>query len=414
MKRRLQNLSILTGSCVLALLLAEVVGRLLMQPDSRGFGSLFGVVLPPLRIFPPEPGERAPRDAPYGDLIVNGQRIAVGDAAGFHRFDALLGYTTLESTVSRNGWWQSNEIGAREAAATDPRAAPGRTRWLLLGESFAHGVGLPGSQVWAEVAETRDPGVDIVNLAVGGYSMAQAWLRYRSLVHRLEHQGALLMFVPGADLWRDVNVVRELREPWKVRAVMPRFVLDGAGIRLVVGPYASPQELDADNRTGLGATLRDHLRRYDRFYFRVEHEPVPVIGGLLSVKVGAAAYGRYARGRIGRAQFQPDSEALEISRRIFHLWQMETDAQAREFMLLVLPTATDLDRLRSEPAFAGEWRELVDVVCSGLRRCVDLAAALRAVPAGEIDLGADGGHYGRRANAIIADAVLELLPRADR
>jgi len=45
---------------------------------------------------------------------------------------------------------------------------------------------------------------------------------------------------------------------------------------------------------------------------------------------------------------------------------------------------------------------------------VDLALALRAVPAGEIDLGADGGHYGRRTNAIIADAVLELLPRADR
>jgi len=45
---------------------------------------------------------------------------------------------------------------------------------------------------------------------------------------------------------------------------------------------------------------------------------------------------------------------------------------------------------------------------------VDLAVALRAVPAGEIDLGADGGHYGRRTNAIIADAVLELLPRADR
>lgn len=195
---------------------------------------------------------------------------------------------------------------------------------------------------------------------------------------------------------------------------MPRFVLEGAGIRLVGSPYAGPQELDADNRAGLGATLRDHLRRYDRFYFRLEHEPVPVVGDLLSVKIGAAAYGRYARGRIRRAQFRPGSEALEISRRIFHLWQTETDAQAREFMLLVLPTATDLDRLRSDPAFAGEWRRLVEFVCSGLRHCVDLAAALRAVPAGEIDLGPDGNHYGRRANALIAGAVLDSLPRRGR
>jgi hypothetical protein len=52
-----------------------------------------------------------------------------------------------------------------------------------------------------------------------------------------------------------------------------------------------------------------------------------------------------------------------------------------------------------------------ELVCSGLRHCVDLAAALRAVPAGEIDLGPDGGHYGRRANAIIAGVVLDSLPR---
>lgn len=150
MKRRLQKLSVIVGSCVLALLLAEIVGRLLIRPDSRGFGLLVGVVLPPLRIFPPEPGERVPRDAAYGNLIMDGQHITVGDGAGFHRFDALLGYATLENTVSRNGWWQSNGIGAREAAATDPRAAAAQSRWILLGESFAHGNGLPGPQVWAE------------------------------------------------------------------------------------------------------------------------------------------------------------------------------------------------------------------------------------------------------------------------
>ena len=65
--------------------------------------------------------------------------------------------------------------------------------------------------------------------------MAQAWLRYRSLADRLEHQGALLMFVPGADLWRDINVVRELREPWKVRAVMLPAVSLGS-------PQAGAQE----------------------------------------------------------------------------------------------------------------------------------------------------------------------------
>jgi hypothetical protein len=282
---------------------------------------------------------------------------------------------------------------------------------LLLGESFAHGSGLPGRETWAEVADAADPALDIVNLAVDGYSMAQAWLRYQAYAGQLEHQGVILMFVPGVDLWRDINVVRELGEPWKVRAVMPRFALDRDGIRLIASPYRSADELEADRRKALSPMFREHLRSYDRFYFPVEHEPVPVVGGLLSFKIAVAAWGRYARGRLRRAQFEPDSEAAVISRRIFLKLQEETTARSRQFLLVVLPTATDLDRLRSEPGFANAWQALVTHICAGQRNCVDLAPALRRASADDIDLGPDGNHFGPRANALIAAAVLDALPR---
>jgi hypothetical protein len=217
--------------------------------------------------------------------------------------------------------------------------------------------------------------------------------------------------VPGVDLWRDINVVRDLGEPWKVRAVMPRFVQQGEGIRLIESPYASASELEADFREGPSDMLREHLRRYDRFYFPVEHEPTPVVGSLLSFKIAAAAWGRYARGRVRRAQFEPGSEAAEISHRIFLKLQEETRARARDFVLLVLPTPTDLERLHAEPAFAGTWSEFVKAVCAGLKHCVDLAPALAAVPHGEVDFGPDGNHFGPRMNAVIAEAVRGAVPR---
>ena len=379
-----------------ALLLAELAGLALVRPDPRGSGSLFGVVLPPYRVFAQETNAGATREAEYSGLVVDGRRITVGDVAGYHRLDRRLGYTTLESAESANGWWQSNEIGARESVPTERKVAPGKTRWLLFGESFAHGSGLPGPQGWAEIAEARDPGLDIINLAVDGYSMAQAFLRYQLLNQELDHHGVLLMFVPGVDLWRDVNVVRELGEPWKVRAVMPRFVLDGEAIRLLENP---------------GIALRDHLRRFDRFYFRVEHEPVPVIGSSLIFRLTVAAWGRYERGKVRRAQLRPGSEALEVSRRIFLEMQKDTTAQAREFVLLVLPTATDLERLRVESSFADRWQRLVSSACEGLRRCVDLMPALSKIPPAAIDLGPDGNHYGPRTNAAIAAAVqADLMP----
>ncbi len=409
--RRVSRWTVIAVACLIAFAMVETAGRLFVRPDPRGYGSLLGVLLPPLRLFPSELQSAEARDGPYRGLIVDGAPLTVGDVAGYHRFEPTLGYTTLENVVSVNGWWRSNEIGARESGPTGAQAEPGRTRWLLLGESFAHGSGLSGRQTWPEVIETADPALEIVNLAVDGYSMAQAYLRYRNFADRLEHAGAMLMFVPAVDLWRDVNVVRELGQPWKVRAVMPRFVLDGDGLRLVENPYGSTEALERDVRDGLGPTLREHLRRYDRFYFPVEHEPVPVVGYLLSFKIGAAAWGRYARGRVRRAQFEPGSEAAEISRRIFLKLQAESRAESRDFLLLVLPTPTDLDRLHDEPAFRAAWEGLVAASCFGIRHCVDLAPGLVRIARSEVDLGPDGNHYGPGMNAAIADAVRAVLPR---
>jgi hypothetical protein len=409
--RRVSQWTVVAVACLVAFAMVETAGRLFVQPDPRGYGSLFGVLLPPLRLFPTELQSAEARDGPYRGLVVDGAALTVGDVAGYHRFEPTLGYTTLENVVSVNGWWRSNEIGARESGPTAAQSEPGRSRWLLLGESFAHGSGLPGRETWPEVIEAAEPALDIVNLAVDGYSMAQAYLRYRNVAEQLEHAGAMLMFVPAVDLWRDVNVVRELGQPWKVRAVMPRFVLNGVGIRLVENPYGSAAELEKDVRDGLGPTLREHLRRYDRFYFPVEHEPVPVAGYLLSFKIAAAAWGRYARGRVRRAQFEPGSEAAEISRRIFLKLQAETRAKSRDFLLLVLPTPTDLDRLHDEPEFEGAWDRLVAASCEGIRHCVDLAPALVRIARSEIDLGPDGNHYGPSMNAAIADAVRASFPR---
>ena len=183
--RRVTQWSLVAGACLLALLLVETAGRLLVRPDPRGYGSLFGVVLPPLRLFAPVEDPVAAREAPHRGLIVDGLPITVGDVAGYHRLDPVLGYATLENAVSVNGWWQSNDIGARESGPTERLVAPGQTRWLLFGESFAHGSGLPGRETWAEVADAADPALDIVNLAVDGYSMAQAYLRYQSYADRL-------------------------------------------------------------------------------------------------------------------------------------------------------------------------------------------------------------------------------------
>jgi hypothetical protein len=409
-KRFISQLALILANCAVALLLVEITGRLLIKPYEGWYAALFGVPLPPVSIVFERRNDKENRAAPSG-IVVDGRRITLGDADGYYRYDAILGYATLENTVSVNGWWHSNEIGARETGPTPLKPAAGQSRWLLVGESFAHGTGVQTAQTWAEIADRAAADLDIVNLAVAGYSMAQAYLRYQSVADRLQHDGVLLAFAPTVDLWRDVNTIRDLGEPWGLRTVMPRFVPEGDGLRLVSSPYADADEFRRENENGLSQTLEDHLRRYDRFYFPLEHRPVAGLDRLLTYKLVVAAYGRYARGRVRREQLRSGSEGLEVSRRLFRRLQHEAAQRGKKFAVLVIPTVSDLRLFHRNSYFRETWRETVKYACGALSQCIDLASPLADVPLETIDVSVDGNHYGARMNERIAREVLAALSR---
>jgi hypothetical protein len=393
-----------------ALLLVEITGRLLIEPYQGWYGALFGVPLPPVSLVFEPANDQENRAASYKGTVVDGRRITLGDAAGYYRHDATLGYATLENTVSVNGWWHSNEIGARETGPTPLQPAAGEFRWLLVGESFAHGTGVQTVHSWAEIADRAAGDLDIVNLAVAGYSMAQAYLRYQSVADRLHSDGVLLAFAPTVDLWRDVNVIRDLGEPWGLRSVlMPRFVPEGDGLRLVPSLYANVDELRHQNDNGLSQTLEDHLRRHDRFYFSLEHRRVAGLDTLLAYKMAVAAYGRYARGVVRRRQLRSGSEAWEVSRRLFRRFQHEVVQRGKTFIVLVLPTISDLRQLRDDASFRATWRNIVSYACDAVTRCIDLGSAVTDVPPEIIDVSVDGNHYGARMNERIAREVLAAV-----
>jgi len=105
-----------------------------------------------------------------------------------------------------------------------PRAAPGRRRVLLLGDSLAWGFGVEKRESFDTLLEDRLPGVEVVNEAVPGYGTDQELLL-------LEEQGlgfhpdlVLLLFHPN-DL---------LNNTWPRQYGYPKpvFRIDGSGLRL--------------------------------------------------------------------------------------------------------------------------------------------------------------------------------------
>ncbi|HEY2387431.1 MAG TPA: hypothetical protein VGK30_10750 [Candidatus Binatia bacterium] len=406
------NLALLVLSALLSVLAFEVGARLLIRPSAGSWGTLLGRALPPLRVIPPRlPEAPAPATATADTAAPAAPRaddpIGWLDMQGPIREDPVCGYAPLERATSPHGWWTTNNIGARSTTDTQPQPPPGVRRVLVFGESFASGSRVRQEAAWPSVLAASD-GLDVVNLAVDGYGLGQSLLRFRQLAPMLDYDTVLLVFVPSTDLWRDVNTIRSLAKPsWNSYTVMPRFVLQNDGLVLAQSPYARGSDIYADNAAGLAPRLRDHLRAYDRFYFRSLYESPPVVGGLVLYKIGALVQAAIAKGLLlrdaGAGHFALDSEALRVSRKIVETMRDETSL-GKGFVLAILPDHATLRKLRRSTASARNWHDLVAAMCDHTA-CIDLAPPLLATPPEQLDRGFDGSHFGPSGNRLIAAAI---------
>jgi len=392
------------GVTVATLGALELGLRVFVHSSRRSTGRLFGTELPPVRLVPPQAPHRVPREKPPG-------AIRQDDLSGLIREDRELGYAPRENARSTNGWWQSNDLGARARHDTSATIAPGTTRVLVFGDSFAAGSRVPQESAWPAVIEASHPGLEVVSLGVDGYGAAQSWLRYRGLRDRIAHDVVVLTLSPRADFWRDVNTLRAL-VGWRSYTVMPRFVVEDGVLRLVPGPYDPPTAIYADNRNAPSPRLLDHLRTYDRFYVPWMYEalPTPLVHSVLARFVLA----RWHDVLIDRRQAQtlePGSEAVTVTGRIAQAMRDAAAERGARFLLVLLPSERDLGKLRSSNAERNAWQGIVGRLSENGMPCLDLAPDLIAAPADRIDRGFDGTHHGPRTNALIADAVARSLPR---
>lgn len=139
-----------TVSVVVGLLLFELVAQWLLERSPAGHDELLGVQLPRRSVIPAQTASRLDPNEPYDDLIVGGKQISKGDLWGIMREDPTVGYVPRESSASANGWWRSNDLGARhDVDLGDGKTSPsGAVRILMFGESFTQGSRLPQEDTW--------------------------------------------------------------------------------------------------------------------------------------------------------------------------------------------------------------------------------------------------------------------------
>lgn len=406
------------GGATLALLLSlvaiEAVLRLLAT-SGAGAPHLFGRPLPPIDPLAGVQLEPTRYDEPVR-IQGKGTGLTRGDLWGISQDHSSLGHAPVESAVSVNGWWQTNGHGARSRRETPPEEPPGVTRWLAFGDSFTHGSRVAQEQTWPALVEAERPELEVVNFGVDGYGMAQSLLRYREKRDVIDHSGIVLVFVPGADLARDVNVFRPLLG-WSAPITAPRFELESrceeetsapGPLRLVPPLYPSVAAFASSNARGMSRELREHLRCHDALYHRVRHERLPLVGRLYLLRLASAVVDARRDRRFKNQLMEPGSEALRVSREIFQEMSSDVRRRGRRFLLVFLPLDSEVTRSRDDAQLRQRWRTMLEFACSGELACLDLLPGLAALDPRELDRGL-GSHYGPRANRAIARLIADAI-----
>ena len=404
------NLLLVILATTICLLFIELVSRWTIKSSATACGTLAGLELPPVQIVNrSDVRQLLDPAAPLDDETIDGHKLTRGDLWGHFRLDPILGYSYQENVTSTNGWWQSNNLGARARQNVGQALPSGRRRVLVFGESFAHGSRLPQESAWPSVMNDRHRDLEVLNFAVDGYNMAQSLLHYRQIRERLKYDLALLVFVPEADLWRDINTLRQLYDPRWDMPLMPRFILQGGELKLVLPLYADPFDLWRRNGSGLSPELRKYLRSYDRLYFPAKYEEPALVGKLILYKLLSRALWREQERRLRNGLMNPQAEALEVSRAIFAAMHRQALVDGAAFALVILPIEPRWWDGSGGQRNMESWQKMVSFVCAEPILCIDLLPHFLKIPPVDVDRAYDGWHFGPKVNLRVAAAVANEL-----
>lgn len=396
----------------------EIGLNILVQPSENSSGIFLGNELPPLKPLPPGPvphyQERITaldknRDQWYESLVVDNKNVTRGDLWGIFREDELLGHAPQENARSKQGWWQSNNMGARARLNVTATKPQDKQRILFFGDSYTQGSRVPQEETFVWYLNTLATDVEAINFGVDGYSMGQAYLRFGVVKDQLEFDRVITFIVPTADLWRDINVSRYIGGGWPSYWAFPRFVEQDAALKLIPGPYKNLQALLDDNRDKVNQRLTDHLRTYDRFYLTSWYEPTPVLDSSVMFKLAKVWWSQRKEAALSEQLKHPDSEAMRVVKKIFTAMDKDVNAKAGKFSLFILPTYSDIGKYGQHPEYKNIWDKMANELCASLDECFDVMSAMQKLSSQDLDKGYDGSHYGPSTNKRIAEFIQSSL-----
>lgn len=399
--------------CVTVLAL-EMAVKIFIKPSPNCYGTFFGLELPPcnMKYYDlPEYDNSATTENDLYDkptkIIVKGISLTNGDLYGALEEDPVTAYGNKKNYVSRNGWWQSNNLGARNRKNTSVKIPESHHRIAVFGESFTNARALPQEETYPYLLAQSLDDTEVLNFGVNGFSMGQSYLRYQLIRDKIELDTVIFVFLV-CDLSRDISVSACLRK-WIGCRPMPRFAVKNNLLTLIEGPYKTRKSYYRENSDEFSETFLKYLSEYDRYYMPEMHgQSYIYLKSDLFKFITAIVFNQRIK-RLNAHLIHPESEAFLITKNIFKNINRETQQRGQNFYLVFLPTQSDVIKYKKDGLFQAQWDTMVPSMCESNIKCIDLMKPFTNLKLDQFDTAYNGGHYGPRMNQIIAKEISKYL-----
>lgn len=323
-------------------------------------------------------------------------------------FDSNLGWRYRANYRANSD--RLNSQGVRSEREYSDVSAQGVIRVAAFGNSFVYCNEVENKDSWPVLVEEKYPDMEILNYGVGGYGLAQAYLRFVAEGSILSPHVVIIGFAPVM-LGRTVNVYRRFISNRESPLVKPRYVL-GPGKELVLLP--SPlQDISEYEKYLQRPREIIKLGKHDHWYEPAIYEN-PLYNVSATVRLAAAwirLRNRYIDSeRLFRAGvFNRSSTAFRIQVALLKRFVKDIRASGAKAIITIFPDRGSVSR-----AIAGQekvYDPLIDELKAMSLEYVDLSNAFLALgtPPRIEQWFMSGGHYSPLGNQIVADWLMRHI-----
>ena len=257
----------------------------------------------------------------------------------FCEYDAVLGwdnkanYAGIVRVDKQTAFHVShNARGLRDKDHPYEKPA-GKKRILALGDSFVWGFGVGQDELFTEIIERDNPGIEVVNMGVSGYGTDQEFLAYNEEGYKYNPDLVVLAFY--------ANDFNEIATSLSYGYPKPCATIDDGNLTFWNVPVPRTAETERKmygNPVTLFGRLKKFLRRHTHTY--------PFIVGRLNsspafrrVIVASGLGEEYGRGlqNMEMMQHRDEKKITSLLERLLHDLKQETGKRGSAFLLVNIP-----------------------------------------------------------------------------